>query len=420
MTTHCVPTSVTTDCCSRLSASITPVAQYNDGTLCCFTLWTNVGDVSECGGGVNKVVILNSSGDSIWVSSGNSVRKGVALNQVCIESPIFNPPAPIVLNISFVNYDGHAICTIPATVYPCQNPPTPCTPDCDSITWIKGIDSTVYNCNGTNCSVTFTFYYRVSNCSSVHYNDVQVTEYWSSCASSNTCPNNMVDAITTTIWNNSNVQNYFGVDGMIGNDTCYYDYRLITSDCWTIVANNGGGVIGEVCPGQTCCYGVYKVCYHRENIYPFPIQLVTTPPNEPQKISSTYDPERCTWFPLCSPNNCNLWCPSDVNVSNPNKISIYPNNSDTTNFTGNEICNIEITQGLELTNLNLNVNCPDNGQLSLHIYNLLGDLVSEYNFDKDNKVLIKTLSLNLETGSYFCIVNLNNLNLYYKQIIIVK
>ena len=181
---------------------------------------------------------------------------------------------------------------------------------------------------------------------------------------------------------------------------CFYNFRVISSQCWEEPKQSNGYSHNKKCDAPGCCFAIYKVCYTKDadgNINLDEIQA--------EKVSENNIDQICESFCFGSSNWCSeMFPPMDGGNHASNKI----NNVDTVNTIINKICDIKIEQKEFQTNSELSVDCKQKGKVTIQFFDLLGNVIEQFEFEKKNEVVNTTINLGITSGTYLCKVNLNN------------
>jgi len=236
------------------------------------------------------------------------------LNRGCRSFPI---------KIKFLDHDSIYLCTNSALINACSQVPLPCTPDYDTIPWATpdsaSLDIQCSPIPAPPCHLTFSYTYRNVTVGGIPlWRDVQVLSTHSD--SNCTCDSKQISQMLENIWSNQNVIRAFGLYNIpkqnwpFGTDSCFTNFRVITTDCWEVYLymQNGQPVFSKKCNNDTCCYAVYSVCYHK-SYDGLSIEYIDT---SFKKQYYDYVPVFCT--SPCVSLNCNPWQPIGLGTGGDN------------------------------------------------------------------------------------------------------
>jgi hypothetical protein len=327
--------------------------------------------------------------------------------------------------IKIVMSDGGtpaSLCTLSLNLPPCWEAPPPCNPNPIDTVWKTNEEGTIeFDCiDGTDtikCTVTFTYTYRHSSID--NSNDVQILAYNANAAC--VCKNTIINRILKYIWSKETVMDKFGVSDedptwIRGTEKCFYNFRVITSDCWVTKINYNyvlwayPGIfktfdLRKRCPSTHCCYANYKVCYYKDN--------------DGQISFSNY--ERISgilgiFLPLCplyhcEPDQCGGMLPQGF-IHTPPKTNIeYFNNKQIP-------CNVYVSTNQGGIETLIRFDCSINGTVNIQMYDLLGREILYEEADKYNYSLSLQIKKRLQPGIYFIKLKLNDNSVYYNKFII--
>jgi len=154
------------------------------------------------------------------------------------------------------------------------------------------------------------------------------------------------------------------------------------------------------------------VCYEKVSLTE--IKLVLNGANKPTKISETNDVSiTCT---PCLSNNCTKWKPDvlDAPVTHFPKISNSEENKTISECTPV----IQIEKNLE--NINIKINCQQNGRIRVELINLLGSTVFVKELNKERFSSSIPLDSKLFSGVYLMRIRINENIIFNDKINLIK
>ncbi|MBM2814812.1 MAG: Peptidase protein [Ignavibacteria bacterium] len=147
------------------------------------------------------------------------------------------------------------------------------------------------------------------------------------------------------------------------------------------------------------------MCYKKN-----PDGSVTVLENSIINSSGYFTPRACDSL-TCVPDNCMKWkFDHGVQIIEPVDVVDLPENR----------CKIDIIQNAYEESLKISLNCNENGNIQVEIYDLLGNIILQREYSKNTRYFTKEIGFNLGTGIYFCKVNLNKQVYYNQKLIIIK
>ena len=302
----------------------------------------------------------------------------------------------------------------------CESWSEPCTPDYVGVTWEYPealiIDDYFCSSASVTCDVTIYYTYRhVEPEGNSTYRDIQILGHCipDDCEE---CKDEIINQIIIDIWSDQDVITEFGLhsedDWPNSSEKCFYNFRLITSDCFeqlSFLDPETGRALNfeKKCNSDICCYATYKVCYSKDDYGNISY-------SDSERLSQYYVPEQCN--PPCAPNNCSSWSPEDPDEpggGGMQKKSIIENNKN------DNSCNVYINNTAN-DGCNINLECKLQGNVLFRMYDLLGNLVFEKSVNKNSHYLIIPIEKSLLSGIYLINASIDNKFFYNDKLVIIK
>jgi|GEM_PF-2568388 len=416
------------DCCLKINATIgTPNPLRDDGDLCCYTLNVNVSQDYNCVG-LRSFEILSANVPSTSIYSSPVYAPGTfpVVNVFCVNHSLFSypNPQPVPVKVKIIGQDFSTICITDAILNPCTNLIDKCDPGgCDPVKSIwhmkPMIPSIEFDCGDptVHCTLNFDYWYRLCKDANdnVLHRDIEIANYSFSPAAC-VCFEDQIKNMLIATLNRSDLMTEFGIKNedswQIGEVRCYTDFRIISGDCWSEPFFFDGSWHTHLCPDHPCCYAIYRVCYEKVSLTE--IKLVLNGANKPTKISETNDVSiTCT---PCLSNNCTKWKPDvlDAPVTHFPKISNSEENKTISECTPV----IQIEKNLE--NINIKINCQQNGRIRVELINLLGSTVFVKELNKEGFSSSIPLDSKLFSGVYLMRIRINENIIFNDKINLIK
>jgi len=405
------------DCCSNFSLNVNPVpTEFDHSDICCYSLIYTINQATSCS--LEKLVIEANNGENLFEIPINDNTPGSYTKTFCIKSDKMEGTDPYEFKVKFVGVNDFDLCVNNAFVHPCTGDVEPCLLPLEQGQegeWTDDIEGSVrFKCPGSDNYCNVEFHYRVRHVkegNSSKHRDIQVTDY--TITTQNCfCSEAMVNAILKNIVEDQLVLDKFDIidDPEWGTESelCYYNFRLITSDCWETLpfSYSLGKTYSKRCDESICCYAKYEICFRHTKEFGFDIYTVVSQ----TKISES-NIMQTTCTPPCTTMNCQDWRPTgDPHTKHSFNIHTFEN----------EDCKLNISSKIGSDELLINLECTVNGKVTLEFIDLMGNSVLKNEFDKKSYQLSLTLNQRLQSGVYFVRVTIGNSQVLYDKINIVK
>ena len=336
----------------------------------------------------------------------------------------------MTVKIIFINNEGYKLCERLSTINACNEVPSGCDPD-NVGQWIifnHPEDVDFYctdNASGLLklCHVTFNFEYRNIVVNGIQHRDVQILDYTKS--GSCDCFDEQMYQMIEKMWSETDVKNEFNLDDPTWQVTdppsikCKDDFRVISADCWYYFSlpfgNNQFKIFTKECESDACCWSSYYVCYRKTGANQF--ELVTDPP--PGMIISSIDPPPACPSG-CSSRNCNY-----ITFTNSAHLDQHPNESmkkadDISGKYSPQPCKVYLVNNEENDKLSAKLECGQNGNVGIMIFDLLGNAVYKTEINKNSFSITVPINVNLSSGIYLLRVNMDDVMIFNDKINIVR
>jgi len=188
-------------------------------------------------------------------------------------------------------------------------------------------------------------------------------------------------------------------------DECFTNYRVISNDCWRWhTREDGKRVYTTYCPTDECCYASFTVCYVKDEYGK--ITMTRYFQNSPAYSM----PEQCPQG--CSSRNCEKWFPDLVHGREFSEENLIENKD--------VICNVTAIQDIITDNIKINMECNLNGYVTFELYDLLGNLIINEKFEKNNYYVTYPLKQEINTGMYVIRVKIDDVQVFNNKILIIN
>ncbi len=408
-------TLICQDCCSKIHTTINSTAVQDDGFNCCFQVSILIEEGFLCG--ANKIRIIDAANPSkqYFESGDNSLHVGLNTFVYCMRKEDITG-SNLSIKIQIKDNSSNTICETNGVINACSQITTPCTPDYYTSPWMPSkIGYVTFTCpppSSFPCYVSFTYTYRTVIVGGVvQYRDVQVLSY--SYPLGCNCEDEKIKQMLEEMWKNPTLISAFKLsdetawDPITGN-LCFNNFRVITTDCWTTTdfSASGGPIIKTKCDKDTCCYAIYKVCYHKDEN-----GTITYISNSYTQLNYDYVPVYCQT--PCVSLNCHPWISGD-GISGKSSFG-------TNELQNNEsLCNVYIKTGRNPEDISVNLECEYQGKVTMQLIDLLGNVIQQRNIEKNSYHITIPLDMDLNSGMYFLRIIVDGNDLYYNKINVIK
>ncbi len=420
---HCIKDvylSCTDDCCNEIHVNALPSPQFDNGSECCFYVYVTIDEGFECN--LYKIAVYDYNDNFLYESDNAPIESGGHLFEYCVIKTAFfgDPLLPLPIKIKLLDSDGKGICLpVSAFINPCNFIVDPCKPDYDEADFIlpprKG--TAKYRCpnSSVDCYVDYEYTYRhVTNGQQSIHRDVEVVNFKYNNDPLCDCFDAMRDAMLVEIFKTPEVYNEFKIPVEMQQpnvEYCFTNFRVISNDCWRWhTREDGRRVYTTYCPTDECCYASFTVCYVKD------LNNNITMTRYFQNSPAYSMPEQCPQG--CSSRNCEKWFPDLVHGREFSEENLIENKD--------VICNVTAIQDINSDNINININininmeCNLNGYVTLELYDLLGNLIINEKFEKNNYYVTYPLKQEINMGMYVIRVKIDDVQVFKNKILIIN
>jgi hypothetical protein len=325
---------------------------------------------------------------------------------------------------------------------PFEQSPQPCTPDCDSVPWIKRtLDFELPGCAG--CKVKADYQYRTNTCFNPSKQDIQITYFaaYNSGSDTTACQvcNLSVDEIHNLVLKKAIYNNAMGFNPQPPNYGCDETWRVIQASCWIDYYDNLFQPVGTIghrpCDSTECCSIGLRVCRFEGNPEYITIDTLGGPAGVDSCANFTQDvidwasfgnpivhPDGSVSYYHFTTHQCQNKCNWLYGLSDPGyygKKAIQYDIESKLNYGTNEI-NIRIKIDNDHLDFYIesDINCDN---LKIAIFSLQGQNLVSNKFNLQRGENYYQIPINrLTTGMYFVNVIIDGLILKTEKFIIIK